>query len=84
MNTVNIEELKGILRTNRCLISFTKKDGEQREMECTLDPALVPVFEKKTTRVKKENTEVLAVWDLNKKEFRSFRINLLNSYKILD
>lgn len=85
MNKYNIDELKSIFKTNRCSISFTKKNGEHREMECTLNPDLMPNASTslEPKRLKKENNEVLAVWDLNKNEFRSFRIDLLNSYKIL-
>jgi hypothetical protein len=86
MNQFNVDELKTIFKTNRCLVSFTKKNGEEREMECTLNPELMPKVQENSLpkRTKKENNEVLAVWDLNKKEFRSFRLSLLKSYKVLN
>lgn len=56
-------------------VTFTKIDGTEREMRCTLREDLIQSTEKKTEKVKKENLEVMAVWDLDKKAWRSFRLD---------
>ena len=51
-------------------VTFTKKDGTEREMLCTLSEE-APVYEKKTER--KANPDTCFVFDVEKKEWRSFR-----------
>ena len=67
--------LKGALQSNEVTVTFTKKDGSDRVMKCTLDPKVLPpspVIEAKTERKKSENT--LAVYDLEAQAWRSFTI----------
>lgn len=54
----------------RVFIKFNKKDGTEREMLCTLSEE-APVYEKKTER--KPNPDTCFVFDVEKKEWRSFR-----------
>jgi hypothetical protein len=54
-------------------VTFTKKDGTERVMKCTLREDVITLYEKKTDRVKTYNEDILAVWDLDKNEWRSFR-----------
>jgi hypothetical protein len=65
-------------------ITFTKKDGTDRVMECTTNTDLVPLVEEKVhytntdnpidfPKVKKANDEVMPVYDLEAKGWRSFR-----------
>ena len=42
------EQLKGFLRENVLSVVFTKKDGSERVMECTLKPDLLPVQDENT------------------------------------
>lgn len=49
-------------------------------MSCTLKEDVVQYTEKKTEKIKKENNDVLAVWDLDKKAWRSFRIDSVKSF----
>ncbi len=69
--------LKGHLAYGPVTITFTKKDGTDRVMECTTNPKLVPVPEiKESTEPKKEkkkNDEVMPVYDLEAKAWKSFR-----------
>lgn len=73
------KQIKTQLKNGPCMVTFTKVDGTKRHMKCTLSEALIPAptEEKKTDRVKKENPEVLAVWDLEKAGWRSFRYDTL-------
>jgi hypothetical protein len=62
------------LSTSEALIEFTKVNGENRVMPCTLDPAKLPktpVVEGKVER--KINPDVLRVFCTDKNEWRSFR-----------
>ena len=67
----------GVLSNNIVGVKFTKRDGSERDMRCTLREDIVPQYEKKTDKVKKENLDVVAVWDIDKKEWRSFKISSL-------
>ena len=56
-------------------IYFTKKDGTERKMLCTLKSDEVKDYEKKTDKVKSINEETCPVFDLDKNEWRSFRFD---------
>lgn len=62
-------------------MTFTKADGTEREMRCTLREDLIQSTEKKTERTKKENADVMSVWDLEKSGWRSFRLDSVKSIK---
>lgn len=88
MNPFLIEEVIKMLRAGKCEIEFTKVNGERRTMRCTLNEDLIPKPVATDTdnsidlpkKEKKSNPEVLTVWCLDKKEWRSFRIaNLISA-----
>jgi hypothetical protein len=54
-------------------VTFTKVNGETRVMPCTLKEDVIPNVEHKGT--KKPNEAIVSVWCLDKKEWRSFRVN---------
>jgi hypothetical protein len=63
------------LYNTKVTITFTKKDGTERVMQCTLKPSLLPkkeVKEDKADRKKSEHT--IAVYDLEAKDWRSFTL----------
>jgi hypothetical protein len=69
--------LTGMLKINESVtVTFTKVDGTQRVMNCTLKPELLPVVEVKPLaegkQPRKESTTSIRVYDLEKKEWRSF------------
>jgi hypothetical protein len=68
---ISEDKLMENLQTGRTEIFFRKVDGSIRHMICTLNPKLAP----RILLVKKENIsqEVIAVWDLEKHDWRSFR-----------
>jgi hypothetical protein len=86
MTNITREHLSELLHTGECVVEFTKVNGEVRTMPCTLNESLIPttpVHETNTDnpvdfpapkKVKKENPDVMSVWCLDKKEWRSFRI----------
>jgi len=76
------ERLIEQLKTKTLQVTFTKVNGEQRVMTCTLDPMVVPpapepkqLAEGQQPRVKKPNDAVVSVWDINAVGWRSFRID---------
>ena len=73
--------IKSILRTQRMNVSFKKADGSIRQLHCSLHPELLPeVVVTENTQIKKENTEVLAVFDLDKQAWRSFRVDSIQDF----
>ena len=69
------EWLNGMLRIGPATVTFTKKDGTERVMNCTLQPELLPVVElKEDVKPRKESTTSMRVFDLEKNEWRSFTI----------
>lgn len=67
--------LKSMLRMGPVDVTFTKADGTERVMRCTLQEGIVVPHEKTTDRVKEENPHNLAVWDMEKNAWRSFRLS---------
>ena len=86
MTIITREQLHELLHTGECVVEFTKVDGTVRSMPCTLNEALLPPAPVHVTNTdnpidfpapkkeKKVNPEVMSVWCLDKKEWRSFRI----------
>lgn len=70
--------LKSMLHMGPATVTFTKVDGTERVMQCTLEsdklPPAVPIAEGKTPRKESTSTKALRVFDLEKKEWRSFTI----------
>jgi hypothetical protein len=73
------------LKMGPMTITFTKKDGTERVMNCTLQPELLPeepiVESTEPKKERKENTSSLRVFDLEKKEWRSFIIKNVKQVK---
>lgn len=75
--------LKMVLNQQPATITFTKLDGTERVMNCTLEvsklPPAVPLAEGKTPRKESTSTKALRVFDLDKQEWRSFTIKNVKS-----
>jgi hypothetical protein len=69
------ESITEQLRQGILDIQFIKKDGSLREMRCTLNEKYLPTTTTEST--KKENTEVLTVWDIDSNGWRSFIVKQL-------
>lgn len=69
------------LKDNVCEVNFTKVNGEVRIMKCTLQDSYIP--ETTSEKTKKPNTDILSVWDIEKSAWRSFRVDSLNSFEVL-
>jgi hypothetical protein len=81
--------LKILLAEDILLVTFTKKNGDLREMYCTLQDEFVPehkkYFSDKITRreATSEGREVLAVFDMEKSDWRSFRMDSIAALEIV-
>lgn len=75
--------LKGVMKTEIVNLTFRKTDGTLRNMKCTLLPKYLPetvaAVEDKPKR--KMSEEALAVFDLEKNEWRSFRYDSVTEIK---
>lgn len=69
--------LKSHLAYGPVTVVFTKKDGTERVMECTISPSLVPVEPivegTEPKKEKKVNEDIMPVYDLEAQSWRSFR-----------
>jgi len=83
------EWVRGLLQNGEISITFTKADGTDRDMLCTLDHSRIPVSiakpvqsvdgivrESKKPR-KEPDPHSIRVFDLEKQEWRSFRFDRL-------
>ena len=84
---MNKQELREILINNKVKLTFTKVNGEERIMDCTLLPEFLPepkpLKEGEEKKVRKENDAVIAMWDLNKNAFRSCRLENVVSVEVI-
>jgi len=68
--------IRGVLHTHKVTVTFTKKDGEERVMNCTLNPEflpVVPVTEAVSEKPeRKQSTTSIVVYDLDLQAWRSF------------
>lgn len=79
---MNKNEIEGLLKTNTCEIVFTKTNGEKRVMKCTLLESALPPFNE-TSRKKTSNPDIIPVYDLENKDWRSFRTDSLVEIKVI-
>lgn len=77
------EWLKGMLHVGPATVTFTKADGTERVMNCTLEEAKLPKVElKENAKPRKESTTSMRVFDLEKNEWRSFTIKSVKNVTI--
>jgi hypothetical protein len=79
------EWLKGILHNpeEKVTVVFTKKDGTERTMNCTLAESLIPASMKPSSdKTYTPNQEVQAVFDLDAQGWRSFRWDSLKEIQV--
>ena len=65
--------LKSMLKSQEVTISFTKKDGTERKMLCTLSESKIPTEKAPKNTGKAKSEDALAVFDVEKQDWRSFR-----------
>lgn len=77
------EWLRGLLQVQKATISFTKKDGTKRKMICTLKEGMIPSDQIPKGSGKATSEEALAVFDLEKQEWRSFRYDSIKRVQFI-
>jgi hypothetical protein len=81
MEMFSKQEYKEALSTDIYNVTFTKADGTTREMLCTLKEEFLPEVNPDTASSRKENDDVVNVWDVEKDGWRSFRIDSVISFE---
>ena len=73
------EQVQHVLRSGVAEVVFTKLDGTNRRMLCTTNVSFIP--ENASSRAKRKSSDTsLAVWDLQKESWRSFRYDSVISF----
>jgi len=73
--------LVGVLREQAVTVTFTKQDGTERVMNCTLYEGDIPVEQAPKGSSRSKPTEALAVFDIEAKGWRSFRWDAIKEVK---
>lgn len=74
-------EISNALREQNAEITFTKKDGTERIMKCTLRDGVAIPYEKKTDRTREGIDNILPVWDMEANAWRSVNIETIKEVK---
>ena len=75
--------LRGMLSTDTVTVTFTKKDGTERVMNCTTNPDVVPKIEiKEGATPRKQSETTVRVFDTDIKEWRSFTTKSIKQINI--
>jgi hypothetical protein len=80
---LNKEVILDALHAGICIVTFTKKNGDERVMSCTLNEEFLPeqIDLEEAIQKKAPNPDVLAVWDTDIGEWRSFRWDSVKDFK---
>lgn len=77
--------LKDILTITEATVTFTKVDGTERVMRCTLEIDKLPpvvINEDAKPRKQSDSTKALRVFDTEKQEWRSFTIKNIKKIEL--
>ena len=69
------QSVSELARDNIIRVTFTKSDGTERVMVCSLMEQFLPPMMEDSETMTKDNPNILAVMDLVARSWRSFRIN---------
>ena len=70
------------LSANICTVTFTKVDGAERIMDCTLKSDLLPPpKELNEFPVRKVNESIVSAWDVKADGWRSFRVDSVTGFE---
>ena len=71
------EKITKSLHDGICEVFFTKADGSERTMHCTLNPKFAPSMPEMVEEAvrKNKNPDAIAVWDTDFDAGRAFRID---------
>jgi hypothetical protein len=82
---MNRQELVSFLSQGVCELTFTKVDGTERTMPCTLKEDLLPkaILTEDKVVPRKLNVDVLRVFVTDINEWRSFRIENFKAIRLI-
>lgn len=75
------QKIKDGLSEGPCRVVFTKRDGTLRTMFCTTKAGLAEEYVRKTDKEKVDNPEVCRVFDLEIKQWRSFKFDSVEEFE---
>lgn len=78
---LDTEQVRQLLRENVLKVVFVKSSGEQRTMRCTTQTDQIPLQTNRESSRKPSSTVV--AWDLDIREWRSFRCDRLVSVDVV-
>ena len=79
------DDMVNLLRQGKSTVVFTKVDGTERVMKCTLNETLMPTDQRPTPLAegatpRKESLEAIRVFDTDIQAWRSFRVDSVKSF----
>jgi len=81
------DQIEKTLLDNVCLVVFTKVDGTERKMTCTLHKDLISDnterYVSKSDLARHTAMNVITVFDIEKNDWRAFRIDSIKSFEVL-
>jgi len=81
------EELLALLEKEVVEVTFTKLNGDERVMPCTLIKSMLPPAKKddpmSQKKVREINEKVIAAWAIESKGFRSFRYDRIKQVRVV-
>jgi hypothetical protein len=82
------EELYELLQKEVAVVTFTKLNGDERKMPCTLIENFLPPAKKDDAitqkKVREISDKVIAAWAVESKAFRSFRYDRVTKVEVID
>lgn len=76
-----MQNLMQLLKEGIVTVRFTKKDGSLRTMRCTLNDKKIPSSKQPKGTGKGPGPGILPVYDVEKNDWRSFRLDSVKSYQ---
>ncbi len=81
------DELVTMLQESAVSVTFNKLSGDQRVMTCTLDSKFLPEAKRdeplSQTKVRNLENKNIVVWDINAKDWRSFRYDRVTKVELI-
>jgi hypothetical protein len=82
------EDLLKLLSTEIVEVTFTKLDGDERLMTCTLQESYLPSANKEDklsqTKIRNLEEKTIVVWDTKAKGWRSFRYDRVKKVELIN
>ena len=82
---MNRDEMLNKLFEGACTVVFTKTNGDERTMNCTLNMDMIPADNHPKTdgnMVKEANMSVIKAFDLDISAWRSFRVDSVKAFDL--